>query len=81
MKRPIEQLPIELVVDFVGKAFDEDIARDRPGIAVIRLQIGRRTPPVHTLPGETEGEIVRQRADAHPILRRDGRDDALQPLD
>ena len=39
MERPIEQLSIEIVVDVVRKAFNKDVARDHPRIAVVGLQV------------------------------------------
>ena len=49
-------------------------------VTVVGLKIGRRAPPIHALPGEPKGEVVCECADADPVVRRDGGNDALQPL-
>ena len=48
---PDRAIADRLVIDVIRKAFDEDVARDGPGIAFVGLKVGRRAPPVDVLPG------------------------------
>src|SRR6266851_1497018 len=81
MQRAIEQLSIELVVDVIWKALDENVASDGPGITVVDLEIGCSAPPVDSLPRQPERKVVCQRADSDLVLGGDRRNDVLQALD